>query len=233
MPRARRSTPHQSNSRPRGTNPSDIAARLLRVSRRPSCASRKQRVFVIKFMRPSSCAVAQLLYGVLVCGEPVLLSTLPLPETPETEERPPAALATSKRVITCPNFGFGSKASGDRIFFSATSSHQLGFWISACRYKSAFQKNQISQGASHTIQPPRAIHLSNFVGAENVSYPRHVTSRRPLVSGTATPSPPRTANMNALRLTVLAATIAYASAQQGTCEVCHLHYYHKVRPARR
>lgn len=85
----------------------------------------------------------------------------------------------------------------------------------------------------HTIQPPRAIHLSNFVGAENVSFPRHVTSRRPLVSGTATPSPPRTANMNALRLTVLAATIAYASAQQGTCEVCHLHYYHKVRPARR
>jgi hypothetical protein len=60
--------------------------------------------------------------------------------------------------------------------------------------------------------------------------PRHVTSRRPLVSGTATPSPPRTANMNALRLTILAATIAYASAQQGTCEVCHLHYYHKVRP---
>ena len=34
----------------------------------------------------------------------------------ETEERPPAALATSKRVITCPNFGFGSKAFGRSDF---------------------------------------------------------------------------------------------------------------------
>ena len=93
-----------------------------------------------------------------------------------------------------------------------------------------FKRIKFRRVLLHTIQPPRAIHLSNFVGAENVSYPRHVTSRRPLVSGTATPSPPRTANMSALRLTILAATIAYASALQGTCEVCHLHYYHKVRP---
>ena len=234
MPRARRSTPHQSNSRPRGTNPSDIAARLLRVSRRPSCASRKQRVFVIKFMRPSSCAVAQLLYGVLVCGEPVLLSTLPLPETPETEERPPAALATSKRVITCPNFGFGSKSFREIGFSSRPRRHiNSAFGSARVDILARFKRIKFRRVFLHTIQPPRAIHLSNFVGAENVSFPRHVTSRRPLVSGTATPSPPRTANMNALRLTVLAATIAYASAQQGTCEVCHLHYYHKVRPARR
>ena len=36
--------------------------------------------------------------------------------------------------------------------------------------------------------------------------------------------------MIALQLVVLAATLASVSAQQGTCEVCHLHYYHKVRP---
>ena len=147
MPRARRSTPHQSNSRPRGTNPSDIAARLLRVSRRPSCASRKQRVFVIKFMRPSSCAVAQLLYGVLVCGEPVLLSTLPFQKRQKRKNghqpRSPHRNESSHVQI----LGSGAKLSGGRIFFSATSSHQLGFWISACRF-SAFQKNQISQGVS-------------------------------------------------------------------------------------
>ena len=123
MPRARRSTPHQSNSRPRGTNPSDIAARLLRVSRRPSCASRKQRVFVIKFMRPSSCAVAQLLYGVLVCGEPVLLSNPFFQKRQKRRERPPAALATSKRVITCPNFGFGSKSFREIGFSSRPRRH--------------------------------------------------------------------------------------------------------------
>ena len=152
MPRARRSTPHQSNSRPRGTNPSDIAARLLRVSRRPSCASRKQRVFVIKFMPPSSCAEPQLLYGVLVCGEPILLFLSPFPETPEKgkkrknghQPRSPHRNESSSHVQI---LGSGAKLSGDRIFFSATSSHQLGFWISACRF-SAFQKNQISQGVS-------------------------------------------------------------------------------------
>ena len=147
MPRARRSTPHQSNSRPRGTNPSDIAARLLRVSRRPSCASRKQRVFVIKFMRPSSCAVAQLLYGVLVCGEPVLLS--PSPSRNARNGR--TATSRARHIETSHHMSKfwvrEQKLSGDRIFFSATSSHQLGFWISACRFR-AFQKNQISQGVS-------------------------------------------------------------------------------------
>ena len=233
MPRARRSTPHQSNSRPRGTNPSDIAARLLRVSRRPSCASRKQRVFVIKFMRPSSCAVPQLLYGVLVCGEPVLLSNPFFQKRQKRRERPPAALATSKRVITCPNFGFGSKSFREIGFSSRPRRHINSAFGSARVDLARFKRIKFRRVVLHTIQPPRAIHLSNFVGAENVSFPRHVTSRRPLVSGTATPSPPRTANMNALRLTILAATVAYASAQQGTCEVCHLHYYHKVRPARR
>ena len=181
-------------------------------------------------MRPSSCAVAQLLYGVLVCGEPVLLSNPFFQKRQKRRERPPAALATSKRVITCPNFGFGSKSFREIGFSSRPRRHINSAFGSARVDLARFKRIKFRRVFLHTIQPPRAIHLSNFVGAENVSFPRHVTSRRPLVSGTATPSPPRTANMNALRLTILAATVAYASAQQGTCEVCHLHYYHKVRP---
>ena len=156
------------------------------------------------------------------------------PETPETQERLPATLSTSKRVnmkmllfirtkspynptkSTC-------KREGDRIFLlgHVTSTRLLP----ACVDFSAFEKIKFLRVVF--IRSSR--HVPSIY-PKNVSFPRHVTSRRPLVSGTATPSPPRTANMNALRLTILAATIAYASAQQGTCEVCHLHYYHKVRP---
>ena len=207
MPRARRSTPYQPNSRPRGTNPSNVAARLLRVSRRPSCGIRKQRVFVMKCENDRKS----------------------LSRNARNARTAKSYRALHIETISAQFFGSGFRSCFRDIGFSSRPRHIA---VDIRR----FVKSQISQGGSShgSIQPPRPSKSYPIsFGRKNVSFPRHVASRRPLGSGTATPSSPRTANMNALRLTVLAATIAYASAQQGTCEVCHLHYYHKVRPLRR
>ena len=157
------------------------------------------------------------------------------PETPETQERLPATLSTSKRVNMKMLLFIRTKSqykpnkkhvqTGGRSDFSSRPRHINSAFTPACVDFSAFEKIKFLRVVF--IRSSR--HVPSIY-PKNVSFPRHVTSRRPLVSGTATPSPPRTANMSALRLTILAATIAYASALQGTCEVCHLHYYHKVRP---
>ena len=60
----------------------------------------ESNVFSSKIYAAFVCGSPVLSYGVLVCGEPVVLFLHPFPETPETQERLPAALATSKRVIT-------------------------------------------------------------------------------------------------------------------------------------
>lgn len=81
----------------------------------------------------------------------------------------------------------------------------------------------------HIHRPPRLVSVndSRFIHFVKTLVTPRTTA---IPTGTSTSSSPRTANMIALRLVVLAATLASVSAQQGTCEVCHLHYYHKVRP---
>ena len=153
----------------------DLGGRTLRISPRSSPCVPETELRIPK----ATCFRHKIYAAFVMCGiafvwrfslRGACSPLTPFPETPETQR---TATSRARHIETSHHmskFGFSTKAFGrsDFLLGVVTSTRLLDRRVVDL---ARFKRIKFRRVVLHTIQPPRAIHLSNFVGAENVGFP--------------------------------------------------------------